>query len=57
MLQSLILIDVLSSAFWEKKRMREKKKRNNWGLFSPGPDMPCWLCYIGFSQLLSAITG
>jgi hypothetical protein len=46
MLQSLILIDALSSACWEKK-----KERNGWGTFFPGLDTPCWLCCQGFSWL------
>jgi hypothetical protein len=62
MLQSLILIDSLSSASWEKKRKRKKKKREReiekekWpgDFFSPGLDMPCWLCHTGFSWLLGA---
>jgi hypothetical protein len=50
MSQSLILIDALSSACWEKgKKMA--------GTFFPGleADMPFWLCHTGFSQLLVAI--
>jgi hypothetical protein len=59
MSQSLILIDALSSACWEKrkKKEREKKKTNGWGAFSPGLDMPCWLWCMGFSQLLGTIKG
>jgi hypothetical protein len=54
MSQSLILIDVLSSACREAKR---KEKRKAGMLFFPGLDMPCWLCHMGFLQLLDAIKG
>jgi hypothetical protein len=53
MLQSLILIDALSSACWEKEKIR----RNGWGTFFLGPDTPCWLCQVEFSWLLGAIKG
>jgi hypothetical protein len=55
MLQSLILIDALSSACREKKREREIAGR----LFSQcwRPDTHCWLCCVGFLQLLGAIKG
>jgi hypothetical protein len=49
-LQSLILIDVLSSAFLGEKE--KKKKRNSQGAFFPRLDMLCWLCLMGFSWLL-----
>jgi hypothetical protein len=52
MSQSLILIDALSSAYWEKE-----KKRNDQGLFSPGRHMSCWLCHTGISWLLGAVKG
>jgi hypothetical protein len=54
MSQSLILIDVLSSAFWEEKR---KEKRKAGMLFFPRLDLPCWLCHMGFSRLSHAIKG
>jgi hypothetical protein len=38
MSQSLILIDVLSSDFWKKKKKREAARI----LFFPGLDMPSW---------------
>jgi hypothetical protein len=53
MLQNLILIDSLSSACWEKG----KKERNGRGAFFPGLDIPCWLCQVGFLQLLGASKG
>jgi hypothetical protein len=57
MSQSLILIDALCSAYWEKK-IKKKKKETAGGLFfPPRPDTPCWLCQVGFSQLLGAIIG
>jgi hypothetical protein len=48
MLQSLILIDAMFSACWEK---RKRKEKIGLGLFSPGQrlDTPCWLCQMGFS--------
>jgi hypothetical protein len=57
MLQGLIVIDALSSACWENKE--KKKKRRGLGLFSQGqrPDIPCWVCWVGFSPLLGAIKG
>jgi hypothetical protein len=71
MLQSLILIDSLSSLCWEKKekkiekvkkreREREREReRNGQGLFSQGQrlNMPCWLCWARFLQLFSTIKG
>jgi hypothetical protein len=33
----------------------KKEKRNGRGPFSPGLDMPCWLCRMGFLWLLGAI--
>jgi hypothetical protein len=53
MLQSLILIDALSSAFWEKEKKKKKEKRNGWEIFSQGQrlNMPCWLCHAGFLLL------
>jgi hypothetical protein len=59
MLQSLILMDSLSSACWEEKikKKKKKKKKNNQGAFFPGQGIPCWLCHTGFSQLLGAING
>jgi hypothetical protein len=56
MLQSLILIDTLFSACWEKNL---KKRETARGLFSffPGWDMPCWVSCMGFSWLLGAIKG
>jgi hypothetical protein len=58
-LQSLILINALSSACWEKKnkKRKENKEEEKAGvaLFSPGPDMTCWLCYARFLWQLSAI--
>jgi hypothetical protein len=57
MSQSLILIDSLSSACWEKNG----KKRNEKQLkaFFPGPEMdtPCWLCLAAFSWPLGSIKG
>jgi hypothetical protein len=50
MSQSLILIDALSSACWEKKK-------NSHGAFFTGSDTPCWLCCTGFLQLLDTIKG
>jgi hypothetical protein len=34
----------------EKKERNKERKRKKWpiGLFSPGWDMPCWLCHVGF---------
>jgi hypothetical protein len=57
MLQSLILIDVLSSACWEKKK--KKRKEIAMGIFSQGqrPDMLCSLGQVGFLWLLGAIKG
>jgi hypothetical protein len=58
MLQSLILIDVQSSAFWEKRK--KERERNGQGFFSSQgrkPDIACWLCLVGFLQLLSVIKG
>jgi hypothetical protein len=57
MWQSLILIDALSSAYWEKfkKKKERKEKRNGQGALFPGPDMPGWLCCVRFLQLLGAI--
>jgi hypothetical protein len=52
-LQSLILFDALSSAFWEKKRESEMA---GGGQF-PGLDTHCWLCCVGFLWLLGAIKG
>jgi hypothetical protein len=52
MLWSLILIDGLSSACWEKE-----KKTSSQGLFTPALDTPCWLCHVGVSWLLGAIKG
>jgi hypothetical protein len=48
MLQSSILIDVLSFAHWEKKK--KEKKGNDQGTSFPGPDIPCWLCCMGFCE-------
>jgi hypothetical protein len=48
MLQSLILINALSSAFWEEK----KQQRD---FFFPGLVIPCWLCGMEFLWLLDAI--
>jgi hypothetical protein len=41
MLQSLILIDALSSACWEKKKKKkEKKRKKKWlGAFFPGTEV------------------
>jgi hypothetical protein len=57
MSQGFILIGALSFACWEKNEKEKKEKRSHWGLFFPGPepDTPCWLCWVGFSQLLIAI--
>jgi hypothetical protein len=54
MLQSLILIDALSSVCWEKEK-REMAR----GLFSQGqrPDTSCWLCHVGLLRLLGEIKG
>jgi hypothetical protein len=52
MLQNLILINSLSSAFWKKK-----KKENGPRGFFPGQDTPSWLSCVGFLQLLGAIKG
>jgi hypothetical protein len=30
-------------------RKKERVKKREMGLFSPGPDKPCWLCRVGFS--------
>jgi hypothetical protein len=49
------MIETLSSACWEKN---EKKRKEKWPrAFFPvlEPDMHCWLCGVGFSQLLGAI--
>jgi hypothetical protein len=57
MFQSLILMDALSSAYWENKR-KKKKKRNDWGAFFPlGLDTFCLLCCSGFSWMLVVIKG
>jgi hypothetical protein len=56
MSQCLILIDALSSAFWEEEK--EKKREMAGGLaFFLGPDLPCWLCHVAFSWQLGAIKG
>jgi hypothetical protein len=38
MSQSLILVDALSSACWEKKEKKRKKKEKWPGPFFPGPE-------------------
>jgi hypothetical protein len=51
----LILIDTLS---WEKEKEKRKERKCRGGVggaFFPGLDMPCWLCNMGFLQLLGAI--
>jgi hypothetical protein len=40
-----------------KKKKTKNKRAMVRGLFFPGPDMPCWLCHVGFLQLLGAIKG
>jgi hypothetical protein len=55
MLQTLILIDALSSTNWDKER--KKKREMVRGAFFPGPDTPCWLCCVGFAWLLGPIKG
>jgi hypothetical protein len=60
MSQDLILIDVLSSVCWEKNEKKKKieKRSDQWAFFpGPEPDMPCWVCWARFSQLLGAIKG
>jgi hypothetical protein len=59
MSQSLILIDILSSAFGEKKRKEKERKKKEIPPFSffPRLDMTCWLYCTGFSRLLDAIKG
>jgi hypothetical protein len=58
MSQSLILIDILSSVFSGKEKTKKKRKGHlARRLFHPWPDMPCWLCCMGFLWLLSAING
>jgi hypothetical protein len=57
MSQSLILIDELSSACWEKETTTTKKRSDHGGFFYQGPDTPCWLCHAGFLWLLGAIKG
>jgi hypothetical protein len=59
MLQSLILFDTLQFClmFYLLLVEREKKKKKNGqGAFFPQWDIPSWLCCVGFSQLLGAIT-
>jgi hypothetical protein len=57
MSQSLILIDSLSSACWEKNGKKRKEKQLK--AFFPGPEMdtPCWLCLAAFSWPLGSIKG
>jgi hypothetical protein len=40
-------------------KQKEKKEKKFLGAFFPGlePDTACWLCRMGFWQLLSAIKG
>jgi hypothetical protein len=40
-----------------RKREEKKERETARGLFFPGPDMPFWLCCMGFSQLLVTIKG
>jgi hypothetical protein len=54
MLQSLILIDGLSSAFREKEKKKNEKKARS---FFPCLDMACWLCCARFLWLLGTIKG
>jgi hypothetical protein len=41
----------------KKKTEKNFKKRNGQRAFSHKPDMPCWLCCMGFSWLFGAIKG
>jgi hypothetical protein len=42
MAHSLILIDVLPSACWEKEKKEKRKEKWPEGIFfQSGPDMPC----------------
>jgi hypothetical protein len=38
-----------------KKKKRKKERQKHQGAFSPGQDMPCWLCPAESSQLLGGI--
>jgi hypothetical protein len=38
-----------------EEKEKKERKRNGQGSFVPGPDMPCWLCCMGFLWMLSAI--
>jgi hypothetical protein len=57
MLQGLILIDALSSAYWKRKKKRKGKKREELpgGIFFPRETHPIGCAVPGFSQLLGAI--
>jgi hypothetical protein len=37
-----------------REGQRERERRNSQKAFSPGWDIPCCLCHMGFSQMLSA---
>jgi hypothetical protein len=39
------------------KRKKKKKERNSQEALFPGWDKPCWLCHMGFLQLLDTVKG
>jgi hypothetical protein len=54
MLHGLILIDALSSAYWENKK---RKKKNSWGAFFPMAGHALLLVLHGIFTLLGVIKG